>query len=314
MKTIRPQELLFIINWLLPTNEANRRIGIIDEYINNLESKNDLLKEYFNHKATLNQKKIAYTMAWLKPITDDMLLNYLLGIGKLFLVLRYNRYQDEQEYDILVEPAVSLFSRFIKSEVWQKYLIEKGVDQNAVFLAETICVPISAENLYNYAGRIKETLLTIMDVDKLKKRYNQYLYETYYVEPRTAIEQDPQNSNLEKNTKHHLKVFDKNKLDKLNDIYLFCIDEKIFTEVELHEFHECISKIDFSKLFMEKVLLRSKFKYIIFRLNLIINDSLWYKNAAKSIEVEPNKCSGANVPDEWKEMIDDLLNARNKKK
>lgn len=314
MKTLRPEEIFYLLNWILPDNEANRRKEIIDEYVNTLESKNDLLREYFNHRATLLQKQIAYAMAWLKPITDQMLLNYVFGIGKLFFVLRYKRDQDEQEYDTLVEPAFNIFTQFFKSEPWQKYIIEKGVDQNAVFLAKTICIPISVENLYNYAGRIKETMLTIKDVEKLKRHYNQYLYETYYIEHRPVIEKDPQKSKPGKTAKHRFKDIDRNKVAKLNEIYFFCVDEKVFAEVDNYEFHECITKIDFSKFFTDKVIRKNKFKYIIYRLHLIINDSTWYKKAANSIEVIPKNCSGANVPEEWKEMINDLLKAKNKKK
>jgi hypothetical protein len=300
MKTMTKEEISFLLKWIISEQEANKRIILIDEYFESIASESSIFKDYLSHKTTISQKYIAHSMAWLKPITDDMLMNFIQGIVKLFLVIRFKRESDEREYDQLVEPAFNIFVQFFKSQPWQKYMIEQGVDEGAEFKTQTVIVPIDVKNLFQYSKRIKKPLLTLYDIDELKKQYYHYLFKEY----------NDQRSDINKQDSI-IKVISEKSLQKIHRIFTLCKHKNVIQDINFFEFITYVEVADFSNLYREKVLIKSKFKFAIYPMSIILDNTIWYKQAAKSIDEYPNRCSGANVSDEWKNMLIDIANSKN---
>ncbi|GAB6395253.1 MAG: hypothetical protein MdMp024_1565 [Bacteroidales bacterium] len=90
---------------------------------------------------------------------------------------------------------------------------------------------------------------------------------------------------------------------KITAVYDFCIETNVISDsISEVDFINAVSKADFKPIY-ETAKLKHKCKYIIYVLSFLINNpmrSQWYKDTAHSINTEPNKCSGANVPGDWK--------------
>lgn len=100
------------------------------------------------------------------------------------------------------------------------------------------------------------------------------------------------------------------KATKIAAIYDFCTDESdmVFSkdEVSLMDFLDAVSSANFAAIYNAEKTKLTKCRYIIYILNYHIKGEGWYKKVAQSINVEPNKCSGAYVPTGWKKAASKL--------
>lgn len=96
---------------------------------------------------------------------------------------------------------------------------------------------------------------------------------------------------------------------KALNVYYFCIETNVIDNTITEEmFIEEIKNANFTKIYAnsEELNSKSKCKYIIYILSFLVQGKSWYQNAAHSINTEPNKCSGINVPYNWKEAANKL--------
>ena len=82
MKTMTKDEISYSLKWFNSEEEKNRRIDFIDDYFFSMSANNSTIQEFLDHKTTIGLKHVAYMMAYLKPITEDMLMNFIQGIVK----------------------------------------------------------------------------------------------------------------------------------------------------------------------------------------------------------------------------------------
>lgn len=95
-------------------------------------------------------------------------------------------------------------------------------------------------------------------------------------------------------------------LAKASVLYQFCIEEEVInSSLSQEKFMEAIYSADFKDIYegSEK---KTKCKYVIYRLSLIVDKKDWYSKAAQSINCKPTECSGANVPFDWKKQVNEL--------
>ena len=108
------------------------------------------------------------------------------------------------------------------------------------------------------------------------------------------------------NTTHASNELKRNKLNivLIDKIYNFCIETKVLDEniVSNVDFINTVESADFSIIYEHSKEQQSstKMRYIIYVLNKFISINDWFLNAAHSIDTEPSKCSGVNVPTKWK--------------
>jgi len=97
---------------------------------------------------------------------------------------------------------------------------------------------------------------------------------------------------------------------KITTIYNFCVDTNVFSGVITEvDFINAVNNADFSAIYEKST--KGKCKYIIYILSFSVkntnaNTETWYQKAAHSIKTEPNKCSGINVPNDWKNQANSL--------
>ncbi len=109
------------------------------------------------------------------------------------------------------------------------------------------------------------------------------------------------------NSNHARNELKKNKLNivLIDKIYNFCTETKVLDEntVSIVDFINAVDSANFSIIYKHSKEQQSstKMRYIIYVLSksIVIND--WFLNAAHSIDTEPSKCSGVNVPTRWKD-------------
>jgi hypothetical protein len=83
-------------------------------------------------------------------------------------------------------------------------------------------------------------------------------------------------------------------------VYDFCITTRVFSGITHADFCACVAEANFAPIYNSEGRLAAKLKYIIYVLSRRMNNPQWYSDSAHSIDTEPNKCSGAGVPPEWK--------------
>ena len=92
-------------------------------------------------------------------------------------------------------------------------------------------------------------------------------------------------------------------IEKITKIYNFCIDTGVISNsISNVNFINAVNNANFKNVFAnaEQRNAKSKCKYIIYVLSSAVSAENWYQNTARSINTEPNKCSGINVPSDWK--------------
>jgi len=110
------------------------------------------------------------------------------------------------------------------------------------------------------------------------------------------------------NSTHASNELKKNKLNivTIDKIYNFCIETKVLDEniVSNVDFINTVESADFSIIYEHSKEQQSstKMRYIIYVLNKFISINDWFLNASHSIDTEPSKCSGVNVPTKWKDQ------------
>lgn len=101
---------------------------------------------------------------------------------------------------------------------------------------------------------------------------------------------------------------------KISLIFHFCSalyvegkDKDYVFEIAVKEIDliNSVAKADFREIYDNSK--KTKCKYLIYFINnYIMQNAEWYKKAAQSIDTEPVKCSGANVPFKWKNELGSL--------
>jgi hypothetical protein len=92
-------------------------------------------------------------------------------------------------------------------------------------------------------------------------------------------------------------------IEKITKVYNFCVNTEVIdgTIISNVDFINAVNNADFRVIYThaEQQKTKGKCKYIIYVLSKFVNDK-WYLNTARSIDIEPNRCSGINVPLDWR--------------
>lgn len=85
----------------------------------------------------------------------------------------------------------------------------------------------------------------------------------------------------------------------LRKVYDYVCDDA-FKGISFKEFERCVVERNFSKIYNSEYAKASMIKYLIYVLSKHIDNESWYRDTAHSINTEPQKCSGASVPKQWR--------------
>ena len=88
----------------------------------------------------------------------------------------------------------------------------------------------------------------------------------------------------------------------LRKVYDYVCDDA-FKGISFKEFERCVVERNFSKIYNSEYAKASMIKYLIYVLSKHIDNESWYRDTAHSINTEPQKCSGAPVPKQWRREL-----------
>jgi hypothetical protein len=125
--------------------------------------------------------------------------------------------------------------------------------------------------------------------------------------PPKAAKKLESNTNKDNVGKNQQYTFD---TVKITNIYNFCINTGVLinTVISNVDFINAVNTANFKTIYAhaEQQESKGKCKYIIFILSKFIAGDGWYLKTAHSINTEPCKCSGINVPSGWKKKANTI--------
>jgi len=172
-----------------------------------------------------------------------------------------------------------------------KLLIERNEDENNLYTA-------GAQSYEDDCFKNELYKQALDDIEKLKSLKKVITSEL-------QKRDDEVDSNIDNgNTKQYTVDNTKTKA-----IYDFCIKTDVISEIiKYSDFLKDVENASFENTF-NNTKKKTKFRYIIYILSQHIENRDWYKDAAKSIGLKPENCSGARVPkypNKWKSNADAL--------
>lgn len=121
---------------------------------------------------------------------------------------------------------------------------------------------------------------------------------------------DLKNIVYHKNKRNKLR-YDNYEVDKIVKMYNFLFDKehpqnKAFSATFL-DFIEAITFADFKRIYEDNNTSKVRLKHVIYTLKGCVNSVTWIRDAASSIGLTPQKLSGLNLEDKWKDEFENYI-------
>lgn len=166
-------------DWCLPDSEVVRRISLIDD----LNSGDRI----FKLEAIKKAMRLIPIMVYLKPITDEMLIDYSSAMFSMCDYLEFKRDRDAERYNDLVGPAIKVLRDFLCSKGWQDFIIEKETTGQGVLVINGATIPISKEELKLQTRRMGIfPMFPFISIDKIKVKQKEYYSKLYGNDQKTT--------------------------------------------------------------------------------------------------------------------------------
>jgi hypothetical protein len=190
--------------------------------------------------------------------------------------------------------SLSYTDKQISVDVVKNELIDKIQTLEALKYAlerSIICHP----EIRQWSAELLEKLIQLLD------RINKIKVDIQRTEATETLKSSTDNPNTE-TPRYSFST------SKITEIYNFCTDTEVLQNAVISnvDFINAVNVANFKAIYdhAQQRKSKSKCKYIIFILNKFVTGDGWYLNTARSINTEPTKCSGINVPPEWKKRAD----------
>lgn len=192
--TLTTEQIKFINTWHLSKEETIRRHKLLEEEVNNW--KNTFVTA---RKITLNKGfKMSYSlckiMATLRPISDSELINFINGV---FMMPLYYRNRNEElgaDIDIMTQPALDKFSKYMTSSEKIGLLIDQEVSGDEVLKLGYVEVKLSKKEILLHIKRTMSLPLIPEDISKIQKDLVDYKCKQYLDEKTLALDHLEQES------------------------------------------------------------------------------------------------------------------------
>lgn len=172
----------FVKRWHLPDTETKRRMILIVDRITENKFIYHLSDGYFKTGKIKILVDYANGMAGLRPITDEMLMNYIDGLPIILLYHRHKMKQYEEEFDRLVCPAFNIQTEYFSQEQWIDFLIDSKVAGDEIFEIDGMKIPFSHEAIKIFLRDKGIKPLLPSHFPKVKSDFKKYNIELYGVE------------------------------------------------------------------------------------------------------------------------------------
>ena len=165
--------------WHLPDTETKRRMILIADRITENKFIYHLSDGYFKTGKIKILVDYANGMAGLRPITDEMLMNYIDGLPIIRLYFKYKKKQDEEEFNRLVCPAFNIQTEYFSQEQWIDFLIDSKVAGDEKFKINGMKIPFSHEAIKIFLRDKGTKSLFPSHFPKVKSDFHKYNIEIY---------------------------------------------------------------------------------------------------------------------------------------
>lgn len=272
----------FIQLWHLPDTETKRRIILIADRITENKGMHHLSDGYFKIEHIKSLVNYANGMAGLRPITDEMLMNFIDGLSKFGLYFKYKRKQDKEEIDRLVNPAFNIQREYFSQEQWIDFLLDSEVAGDEILEINNMKIPFSHEAIKIFLRKKGIKSLLPSHFPKVKADFRKFNIELYGDEtPNPA--------------KNHIIRDD----TQMNSVYTICKEkDKEAFNCDYELFRVAIETANFNKLDIKRLNITQDLTY---RLSGIMGKK-WYTEVCKTMGWKKPTCSG-----QGKKVEDDIL-------
>ena len=174
----------FVSEGILPKLEVKRREALIDNEIAIYSSISESFNRYFSIKSIKTLTKLAFAMAELKPISDNMLRDYIEGISILRFYFKDKRDKDAEDFNRLMEPALKILTKILCSDSFKDIVIKTEVTGQIKQKVGDMTIPFTPEEIKLHAQRMKVSMIIPgFSIEKIEADFQKYNKKRFTDEP-----------------------------------------------------------------------------------------------------------------------------------
>jgi len=159
-------------DWYLPDSEVVRRKSLIEDLNSGIR--------IFKMEAIKKAMKPMLIMVYLKPITDEMLMDYTSAMFSLCDYFKFKRDKDAESFNNLTIPAIQVYMNFFCSKGWQDYIIEKEITGQGYQTINGMTIPLSVEEFKLQVSRMGVfPMIPKISINKVKSEFKKYHEQVY---------------------------------------------------------------------------------------------------------------------------------------
>lgn len=158
-------------DWFVSENIYRLRLELINKEINEINLSKHYKEKFIKSRVGSMCIIIGKFMARLKPITDTMLSNYILGIFGIPLSVSRDNEEFNIQVDNLINPAFSILGEYIKSDDYRLSLIKQEVSGDEVFRINGLEIPLSYNAILLHIKRTNSLPLKPADIANIQKDF-----------------------------------------------------------------------------------------------------------------------------------------------
>lgn len=159
-------------DWYLPDSEVVRRKSLIEDLNSGIR--------IFKMEAIKKAMKPMLIMVYLKPITDEMLMDYTSAMFSLCDYFKFKKDKDAESFNNLTIPAIQVYMNFFCSKGWQDYIIEKEITGQGYQTINGMTIPLSVEEFKLQVSRMGVfPMIPKISINKVKSEFKKYHEQVY---------------------------------------------------------------------------------------------------------------------------------------
>lgn len=264
------EKLQFYDKWSLSDEDVLKRIKKIDLFLFEYVGSDDRIKSLMNNEKIKSLIEIAKVAANLKPIEEEQLIVFLVGIITYIEASVLNDANLlSQSYNMMSE-LVEIISEYYRSDIYMDNLLRKYASDKVKFEHQGIKVKFTKAHLKKHlTERMNIIPLTRQDIDLVKSDFANYNRRLY-------LENDPSKTYFELRYPTSIVV-----------IHEQCQIARVI-DVDIVTFFDAIGQGNFSKIVKAPFY---QIQHLVFLLSKLMNDT-WYSQVTQSVGWSKSQCGG----------------------
>jgi hypothetical protein len=163
-----------IDRWTTSATIINNRLEFIEKEIEELNLSKGYKKKFSASPVGSLLLEIGKIMATLKPITEKMLRDYILGIFGIPISISRNDENFNNQIDELLKPSFDILTKYLKSDTFRLSLIDEEVSGDEVLKISGLEIPLSRKSILLHIKRTNSLPLKSDDIAEIQKDFVRY--------------------------------------------------------------------------------------------------------------------------------------------